>query len=71
MPAWDAEREPCAGCNAEPLEPCHEGCTGFASMLDDLATQGEFLIARAMTVQASKLYAVLHYRAELDEHRSG
>lgn len=27
---------------------------------------GEALIARTMTVQASKLYARLHYRAELD-----
>ena len=70
MSACDAVREPCDGCYAEPLEPCHEGCTGFAGMLDDLATQGEYLITRAMTVQASKLYAALHYRAELDEHRA-
>lgn len=27
---------------------------------------GSVLIARAMTVQASKLYAALHYRAEMD-----
>lgn len=30
---------------------------------------GARLIARALTVQASKLYAVLHYRAELDDAR--
>lgn len=30
---------------------------------------GSVLIARAMTVQASKYYAALHYRAELDEYQ--
>ena len=26
------------------------------------------VLARALTVEASKMYAALHYRAELDEH---
>lgn len=63
MPA-DAER--CDGCGAEPFEPCREGCTGYAGMLDDLARQADGLIGRWMTVRASKLYAAMHYRAELD-----
>jgi mono/diheme cytochrome c family protein len=29
--------------------------------------RGDALLGRALTVQASKLYARLHYRAELDE----
>jgi hypothetical protein len=28
--------------------------------------QGDALLARAMTVETSKLYAALHFRAELD-----
>lgn len=65
-----ADADPCAGCGAEPFEPCREGCTGYAGMLDDMARQGEAIIARALTVQASKLYALLHYRAELAEYHA-
>ena len=55
--------DPCEGCGADVLEPCRPGCCGFASMLDE----GSALIARALTVQASKLYALLRLRAELDD----
>ena len=47
----DALFDPCEGCGAGPLEACRPGCCGFAGMLDE----GSALIARAMTVQGSKL----------------
>lgn len=65
-----ADADPCDGCNAEPFEPCREGCTGYAGMRDDMHAAGEAIIARNLTVEASKLYAALHYRAELDEHKT-
>ena len=55
----DALYDPCDGCGAGPLEACRPGCCGFAGMLDE----GSALIARAMTVQGSKLYAALEMRA--------
>lgn len=62
-----ADADPCDGCGAEPFEPCREGCCGYAGMLEDLARQADGLIARAMTVEASKLYARLHYGALIRE----
>lgn len=61
---------PCDGCGAVANERCLPGCCGYAGMLDDLEARlsglhdADGLIGRAMTVQASKLYALLHYSSE-------
>lgn len=63
-----ADADPCEGCGAEPFEPCREGCCGFAGFFEELERRAaDGLIGRALTVEASKLYARLHYAALLCE----
>lgn len=70
--------EPCAACNAAPGEPCRPDCIALVSILAGIedATRvachacrlatvkaGDALIARALTVEASRLYARVELRA--------
>lgn len=34
LDVWDILGDACAACNADPGEPCHVGCIGEASYLD-------------------------------------
>ena len=70
-----AASRPCHACGARRGEQCRPSCIGYALHLEQrepvsalTASEVDGILARAMTVQASKLYAALHYRAELDEH---
>lgn len=70
---------PCHGCGARRGEPCRPCCVGLALYLERREAAStvnhvspgavDGLLGRWMTVRASKLYALLHYRAELDEYR--
>lgn len=52
-----------------PGESCPR-CRFARLAVENLPGWTDGLIARALTVEASKLYAALHYRAEMDEHRT-
>lgn len=61
----------CEACGALAGGMCFPGCCGYAAMLDDLAARvdavevecADVIVARALTVEASRLYARLAHPA--------